>query len=361
MKTAIATPTDITPPEVIIDTPLEGSDVSGDTSIIVYSADDCGILAVYVSIDKGPPQQCTLTAFGWEYIWDTTLETDGPHTIDANATDNNGNIGYSSTVNVNIDNSPPEPPSNLQISLSGNDIVLSWVASPSPDISHYAIYRSTTITMNYATPEDTAPGITWTDTGAGDGDWQNYFYVVRAVNIVGTEETNEVQVAKVVKQVQDGWNLVSIPVNMVDESLPAVLQTITWERARYYDTTDPIDPWKGNTVGRPAALNDLLSIDHTQALWVFVNAPAGDYLISVGQVPSLTNINLFAGWNFVGYPGFTEQTVTDALSGIPYDSVEAYDGGAAYLISELGGSDMMSCGNGYWIKVTSDCVWTITN
>jgi len=361
VKTAIATPTDITPPEVIIDAPLEGSDVSGDTSIIVYSADDCGILAVFVSIDKGPPQQCTQTVFGWEYLWDTTLETDGPHMIDANATDNNGNIGYSSTVNVNVDNSPPEPPSNLQISLSGNDIVLSWDASPSPDISHYAVYRSLTPTMNYATPEDTTALLTWTDFGAGDNDWQNYFYVARAVNLFGTEETNEVKVAKVVRQVQDGWNLISIPVDMADESIDTVLQTITWERARYYDATDPADPWKGNIAGRPASYNDLLTTDHMHALWVFVNAPGGDYLISVGDVPSSTVINLYTGWNFVGYPGFTEQTVATALSGIPYDRVEAYDGGAAYYISEMGGSDTMSYGNGYWIKVTSDCIWTITN
>ena len=360
LKSAVVTPTDHTPPTVNIDTPGEGTTHSGQVRIIVYAADDCGIKCVYVSIDKGPPQPCIQTAFGWEYMWDSTTVADGTHTIDANATDNNGNIGYSTDISVEIDNTAPDPPSDLQITLSGNDIMLSWGPSPSPDFSHYTIYRDISPDISYSTPYNTTTGNSWTDIGAGDGDWQNYFYVVRAVDDVGNEDANEIKVGKFVKSLVEGWNLVSTPLILQDNSLTSVLQTVSWDYAQYYNASDTTDHWKTNSIYRPDVLDDLWTLNYTNALWMNVSV-VGDHMITVGLVPTITSIQLETGWNFVGYSCFTDQTVEEALSGIPYEMVEAFDPVAPYGLNVMAGSDTMSCGNGYWIKVSSGCVWTISN
>ncbi len=155
-----------------------------------------------------------------------------------------------------------------------------------------------------------------------------------------------------------GWNLVSIPLEMADSSIPNVLASISgqWDVVKYYNATDIMDPWKTCRVG--SSVNDLARIDHTMGFWLHITNSSSN-LVIYGNVPVATNILLNAGWNLVGYPTQTEQNVATALWGTGADRVEAYDPGSPSLISEVGPNYVMKPGEGYWVHVPADTIWTV--
>ncbi len=156
----------------------------------------------------------------------------------------------------------------------------------------------------------------------------------------------------------DGWNLISFPLIPLDTSVENLLNSISgnWDTAKYYDANDPADPWKTYRIG--AATNDLAYIDNTMGFWLHVTNSTDD-LIIYGTEPVTTNIILKAGWNLVSYPSNITDTVANALWGTGADRVECYDAGAPYLIKEMGPTDIMSPGKGYWVHVPTDSIWTV--
>ncbi len=157
-----------------------------------------------------------------------------------------------------------------------------------------------------------------------------------------------------------GWNLISFPIVPMDTSVENLLSSISgsWDNAKWYDANDPTDPWKSYSPAKPASLNDLTDIDNTMGFWLHVTDSTDD-LIIYGNEPVTTNIMLKAGWNLVSYPSNITDTVADALWGTGADRVECYDAGTPYLIKEMGPADLMSPGNGYWVHVLVDSVWTV--
>jgi len=65
------------------------------------------------------------------------------HTADASVrSENNPFIGAPDPHSFTIEEIQPEPPSDLHIEIVGNDVTLSWTASPSPFVNIYHVYRS---------------------------------------------------------------------------------------------------------------------------------------------------------------------------------------------------------------------------
>ncbi|MBA3045740.1 MAG: right-handed parallel beta-helix repeat-containing protein [Candidatus Thermoplasmatota archaeon] len=152
-----------------------------------------------------------------------------------------------------------------------------------------------------------------------------------------------------------GWNLLSIPLDMADTSVESVLSSITgnWDVVKFYDSTDRT--WKTYRVG--ATTNNLVNIDRTMGVWT--HATANCTLTTMGQWAASTQIILKAGWNLVGYSSETEMTVGDALWGTGADRVEVCDMGEPGFIKEVGPDYVMTPGEGYWVHVTVNTVWTI--
>jgi len=156
-----------------------------------------------------------------------------------------------------------------------------------------------------------------------------------------------------------GWNFISFPLVQSNTSILAVLASIDgqWDLVKYYDTTDPADPWKTYGTYKPASLNDLLALDHTMGFWI---RSTGNCTLQInGELPSYTNITLKAGWNMVGYSSLTERTISEALNGTGYDCVEGFNASDPELISELDDSYLMRPGEGYLVHVPVDTVWTM--
>jgi len=167
-----------------------------------------------------------------------------------------------------------------------------------------------------------------------------------------------------------GWNLVSLPVDLGDTSLAAVLAPIAghYDLVYAYDAWDTADPWKKHNTAAPPFLNDLTDIDRTMGIWIRASAPA-NLAVSCAASTSL-NIPLKTGWNLVGYASAVPRPIDEALANIDgkYDLVYAHDASDAadpwkkYNTAAppfLNDLTEMGPGWGYWIRVSEDCTWTV--
>ena len=157
-----------------------------------------------------------------------------------------------------------------------------------------------------------------------------------------------------------GWNLVSMPLEQTDTSIATVLSSISgnYERVKYYDTTDSMNPWKSYSPISSPSVNTLSDLDHTMAFWVYMKSP--DVFSPTGEYPDSTNITIYPGWNFVGYPSQDKATtITTALTGVSYDIVEGFDADDPAYLTVLTGTDIMMPGTGFWIHATAAGTWTV--
>jgi hypothetical protein len=162
---------------------------------------------------------------------------------------------------------------------------------------------------------------------------------------------------------QEGWNLVSVPMVPTDLNLNAVLSSISgsYDAVQWYDSNT--GSWKHHHISKPSRLNTLDTIDHRIGFWVHIIEHGGVLLEYSGSPPGLTGvINLHTGWNAVGYPASGNYQRDMALNSLTYgvdvDSIWYFDTGNQTW-REVGPSDHFVIGRGYWIHATQDCVWMV--
>jgi PKD repeat protein len=299
----------------------------------------------------------------------------GTYNVTLVVTDDDGATD-SDICTVIVEADIPEPPTALDAELvkgSLSDVRLTWTASADDgagdfDVTLYTIYKSTTGIYGSYLPVDTVPaqGIPghtyeWTDFGAGDGDWNNYFYIVRASDGFANEDQNSYKVGKFASLLDEDWNMFSVPLVQKDTARKVVLQTIEGNYAKVQGYhAGKSRPWLHWHRNKPNALNDAITIDHKSGFYIDMITP--DYLVTAGKVANTTYIDLKAGWNLIGFPPLEEETVENSLSSIAgkYNKVEYYD---TVMDKEvrLQPDDLMYPGLGYWIHATDNCVLTLTN
>lgn len=299
----------------------------------------------------------------------------GSYTVVLTVTDDDGATDSHDTA-VTVEPGPLLPPTDLNAILepgSLSDVKLTWTASGDDgagddDVAGYTVYRSSTGiygVYEFAAwiPAVKIPGFTydWRDFGAGDGDWNDYFYVVRANDTSNNEEQNNDRVGKFVSHLEDGWNMISVPLVQSDTKRETVLATIegNYMTVQGYHAGKS-RPWLHWHRNKPNYFNAIIEINHKQGYYIDMIVP--DYLVTAGKVADQVNISLKSGWNLVGYPCLTSKLRDDALSSISgkYNMVERYDTTKDREVS-LGPDDYMDPGLGYWIHATQECTWTITN
>ena len=94
-----------------------------------------------------------------------------------------------------------------------------------------------------------------------------------------------------------------------------------------------------------------------------------DILNVSGTIPESTDIELWSGWNLIGYNSLNPQTITDALSSIngnynivwAYNASDSIDHWKKYDPNTPFGNDLanMEPGKGYWILMTTDDILEI--
>jgi beta-lactam-binding protein with PASTA domain len=94
---------DVTPPTVSITAPGDGATVAGSVVISATAADNVGVAGV-TFMDGGAPIGAETLGAPFQTTWQTTLVTDGAHTLSAVARDAAGNTATSALVSVTVRN-----------------------------------------------------------------------------------------------------------------------------------------------------------------------------------------------------------------------------------------------------------------
>ncbi len=160
---------------------------------------------------------------------------------------------------------------------------------------------------------------------------------------------------------QPGWNLISLPMRQLNWSFDSVLASISgkWDRIYAYYSADISNPWRSYSVFKPDGLNDLGEMSHFNGYWVYMTE-AASFTASGDIFGSQLSLPLKAGWNLVDYPSLSSGTLDSIFAGTGYDRVEVFDDGAPYLISQVIDSYVIQPGQGVWVRVPADVIWTIS-
>ena len=262
----------------------------------------------------------------------------------------------------------PGAPVILQADLSGNrleNVTVTWDLSSDDgagqnSVVGYSIYRGTTYDGNAAgyLPVATVPKgtIVYVDNFTGEGDLNNYFYQICAVDLNDLTNCSANQAGKFSRSLLNGSNLISIPLVQSDESIETVLQTVKWDKAWTYDSS--AQKWKSHISFKPWR-GELQEANRTMGIWVNVTEQSN--LTVAGIVPFRTSIQLHSGWNLVGFPSFNgTYAVADLKASVGVDIIEGFDASTPpYFLRALTDGDVLQAGYGYWVKMLSDGSWTV--
>jgi len=263
------------------------------------------------------------------------------------------------------------PPTNVTINIWGTKLTLNWT-NPEDSLSpldYYLIYRVTdpdTFTFSDSEIVYNSSGTgndlltTWNDTTALLDEANNYYFVVRAVYENGEIDTNKNIVGKFVIQLNQGWNLFSIPLAQNNTKISEVLKSISgnYNIVQWYDAK--FGKWH-------FSLSGLTDINRTRGFWIHIKNKCN--LSIVGAIPESTDIVLYEGWNLVGYPTLKTRNLNDALIGITWQAVQYYNAfdtidpwkhNSTKKLDNLNDLKEMQPGRGYWVYVTINDTWIRT-
>ncbi len=304
---------------------------------------------------------------------DTTGWMMANHTLCIYAWDVVPNENTTSTECVNIEILTVKP---LAPMMTGADLVspglpdveIRWDRSGDDglgkdDVIEYDVYQATSFAGPYiyvtSVPATNSPTYSWTCVGCGVGDASAYFYYVEADNGALTEPAPN-KASKFTQPLTAAPQLISVPLALSSNDIAFALQTVQFNMAYYYDSSDASDPWKSYMPFKTYK-GDLWTVNRTMAFWVNVTS-ASDFVVA-GLVPDTTAITLRAGWNLVGFPSFASAyTVADLKVDVNASNVEEPDPLALpFCLKQMIDSDVLLAGRGYWIEVPEDTIWTIVN
>ena len=152
-----------------------------------------------------------------------------------------------------------------------------------------------------------------------------------------------------------------MPVAPVETSLLEILSPIDgdWNNVLTYVASDPVDHWHMYDVAQASAgfSQELLNIDCTMGLWIHMTE---NTTLTIHGTPLVDiNIQLYTGWNMVGYPVQNENnyTVAELKMETGANIVEGFNSSAEYKVSELPDSYVLQKGEAYWVYVPADIIW----
>lgn len=278
--------------------------------------------------------------------------------------------GPRSNETMVIPTSIPGAPGTFQTYLDGDtleNVTLTWSLSIDDgggqnSVINYTIFRGSTYDaygsgyeLLTLLPNGTSE---FTDNLVGEGNPNNYFYQVCALDLNYKVSCSENQAGKFTRHLPAGRNLVSIPLIQSNQDFEAVLQTLSFDRVWHFDARN--QTWTSHIESKPL-FGDFESVNRTMGFWINITEESN--LTVAGAVPSETVIRLYPGWNMVGFPLFDENySVAYMKAEVSATSIEGLDVSAPpYYLRNMQESDFLLAGNGYWLEVPVDTVWVLRN
>jgi hypothetical protein len=268
---------------------------------------------------------------------------------------------------------------NFQWSATSNPLnhnTINWTASGT-DVTQYNIYRSNLQTgpwdLAHLVTSVPAGTLTYVDLNRGQADGTLWWYVVRGETGFGVEETNTNAVMEpgagtpysisLTGKLGNSWVFVSYPVT-VSGHIESVLNDTAsgdggtnWDVAKTWSNT--LKKWL--TYRKGSTPDTFTNVDNTMGVWLHITSNGADQLLSLpstGTYPGSVLICLSTGWNMVGYPSATSRSESTTLPAAA-DLVATWQAASPFITEHAKGAALMSNGNGYWVRVTADCVWSV--
>ena len=332
-----------------------------------------GAWAMNISgVNKKPIETAWLWANGTAAGW----PVGSCHRFWIRGQDNKWNWGIGNHADVCVVTARvPMPPIMMKAVLGGSafaNVALTWAKSPDDgggagDVSHYNVSRSEDIGGPFSVVANVtatgSPDYTWTDPGAGHGDFRNLFYRVVASSTYRDSEPTRLA-AKFYRTMSGGKQLVSFPLEQADNDPAVVFQTFSYTYARTYIAGTP-NPWWCHKPG--LFIDSLTELDLAQGYWVELDGPGT--MTVAGLVPQNVVVGLKSGWNMIGFPTlnqtYTFADLNTAVGGV-LQLVEMYDpSNGPYFLQKVLRNDWASThlttGYAYMIRVSSDANWAVPN
>jgi hypothetical protein len=270
------------------------------------------------------------------------------------------------------DTTKPSITSPSIISRYADSLTVQWMASESSDAVVWYGLDGTLTTEATGSVGTLLQEVTITGLLPG----RSYTYAINSTDAVGNKNSSaEPPISTLYSfstkfniSLNQGWNMISVVMNQTVTAFDTVLGSIAGEyrAVQWWDPLDSNDHWKhwanGKTFG-----NDLTDITRNMGLWVYITTPAGNVLQVDGEAPVgiyVNQIPLSQGWNLVGYPSVTQQTTTNALTGLSqWQVVWHFDSNLGSWTGWGTGSQNdltdMTPGEGYWVYMDGAEVWDI--
>ncbi|HEQ79079.1 MAG TPA: M28 family peptidase, partial [Euryarchaeota archaeon] len=343
--------------------PPWGYSVDSHVNISVSVKDPSGVnhSSIELHLDGNPvPFYTYPVTFGYRVYTDyLSLVVDSTYTARIMATDVHGNsLNYS--WNFTVDDSPPYPVTGQKMSIVGNDILINWDVSPSPDFSHFAIFRADTPdSFTFHTPLTTTTNTQYINANVAS-QLSSAFYAIRAVDAAGNMDEEYTVLGKHTITIYDGWNLVGYPFQPTDRNTEQVFSYLgnNWKRVWSYDANKSPNRWAMYDRDAPEWLRDYKMITSGQGIWVETTG-SNLKLCMTGKVLQNVTFELKKGWNLIAYPGFNSETLGEAFAGVPYDLAYAFHPGMEpYRLMAYEDNWGVMKGGAYWLHLYTDFTWT---
>jgi parallel beta-helix repeat protein len=163
---------------------------------------------------------------------------------------------------------------------------------------------------------------------------------------------------------KNGWNLVSIPLIQTDQNLFKVLEFMisSYDAVQWFDNTDPTDPWKHLKIGKSFG-NDLFELNETMSFWIHITQPGDTIFLYNGTQPLVNQtIQLYEGWNMVGYPSLSNHNRSEGLNnlefGLDVDAIQWYNT-PTKTWHFMDQDDVFVPGRGYWMHSKVEVGWEV--
>jgi hypothetical protein len=151
-------------------------------------------------------------------------------------------------------------------------------------------------------------------------------------------------------QLQQNWNLISLPINPSDTDIADVLAPINGQyvAVHAYDGKEYESYYPGNNDSK------LKKMESGRGFWIFMNQAAS---LQIKGTKASKDVMLAKDWNLVGYNSQTPMSATQALAstGGKVSAVYSYDAVSnSYKVV-----DMFQPGSGYWMFASDNVKWTL--
>jgi hypothetical protein len=215
--------------------------------------------------------------------------------------------------NITVTELRPNGPQNLRLILNTTngtqyeDVTLNWTLSNSSDVYNYLIYKTDVFSsgFDFLNPYQAVSNTTtnWTDLGSNGVDQR--YYIVRANNSLGLTDLNTYAVGKFNLKLYTGWNMISLPLLVWDESMSNMIYTAT--------DTDLCERWTGSTFQRTdffagsGWFGDFTTMQVDRGYWYnsqkagYTTTPFNNTIVGVVPTAQRSETINSNGWSLLGW------------------------------------------------------------